>query len=116
MRIGILSDTHGSLHYFNKAMSIIGDYDYLIHCGDVLPQGSRNQEDANAVQILADKLASMPNVYYALGNGDFISKNYMPTACFEKELVLRLLHPIEVGGEVHDARRVRVAKLHAAAG
>lgn len=90
MKIAVISDTHGSLHYFDKAMTIIGDYDYLIHCGDVLPSGSSIIEGGYDMQALAKRINALHNVYFALGNGDFISENYMPDAHFEKELVLQL--------------------------
>ncbi|AEE92136.1 conserved protein of unknown function [Tepidanaerobacter acetatoxydans Re1] len=42
MRIAILSDTHGSLDAFNKALQIAKPYDYIIHAGDILYHGPRN--------------------------------------------------------------------------
>lgn len=42
MRIGIISDTHGSLTAFEKVMAHLQDIDLLIHAGDVLYHGPRN--------------------------------------------------------------------------
>jgi putative phosphoesterase len=42
MRIGIISDTHGSLTAFEKALEYLGEIDLLIHAGDVLYHGPRN--------------------------------------------------------------------------
>lgn len=36
MKIGIMSDTHGSLLYFEKALNVLSDCDVLLHGGDVL--------------------------------------------------------------------------------
>lgn len=90
MKIGILSDSHGSLYSFERAMALIGDYDYLIHCGDVLPTSSRSIEGGYQEDALAKKLSAMPNVYFALGNGDFVSQALMPSVTFEKHLLLQL--------------------------
>ena len=42
MKIGVLSDTHGSLFYFEKALECLSDCDVLLHAGDVLYHGPRN--------------------------------------------------------------------------
>lgn len=42
MRIGIMSDTHGSSQAFEQAMNFLNDVDLLIHAGDVLYHGARN--------------------------------------------------------------------------
>lgn len=43
MKIGVISDTHGSLTIWNKALQgPLGDVDLLIHAGDVLYHGPRN--------------------------------------------------------------------------
>ncbi len=36
MRIGVISDTHGNVAAFRKALAIFGDADMIIHAGDVL--------------------------------------------------------------------------------
>lgn len=60
MKIAILSDTHGSLESFNKALDVAGPCDLIIHAGDILyhgprnplPQGYNPQELANAINGL----------------------------------------------------------------
>ncbi|AZR72210.1 YfcE family phosphodiesterase [Anoxybacter fermentans] len=42
MRIGVISDTHGSLTAFNKVLNYLEDIDLLIHAGDLLYHGPRN--------------------------------------------------------------------------
>ena len=42
MRLGIISDTHGSLYFFEMAMSYLKDCDKIIHAGDILYHGPRN--------------------------------------------------------------------------
>ncbi|MEF9991742.1 MAG: phosphodiesterase [Romboutsia sp.] len=42
MKIGVMSDTHGSLFYFEKALNILSDCDVLLHGGDILYHGPRN--------------------------------------------------------------------------
>ncbi|MFO7153146.1 MAG: phosphodiesterase [Bacillota bacterium] len=42
MRIGIVSDTHGSSVAFKKALEVLGRCDLLLHAGDVLYHGPRN--------------------------------------------------------------------------
>lgn len=36
MKIGVMSDTHGSLVYFEKALEVLSDCDILLHAGDGL--------------------------------------------------------------------------------
>lgn len=42
MKLGIISDTHGSLFYFEKALNYLKDADRIIHLGDYLYHGPRN--------------------------------------------------------------------------
>jgi putative phosphoesterase len=42
MRLGIISDTHGSLEAWNRCLQVLGDIDLLLHAGDVLYHGPRN--------------------------------------------------------------------------
>ena len=41
-RILVTSDTHGSLSVFSRVLKNVGDFDRLIHCGDFLYHGPRN--------------------------------------------------------------------------
>ena len=42
MRIGVISDTHGSLKAFQQVLGYLADVDLLVHAGDVLYHGPRN--------------------------------------------------------------------------
>lgn len=42
MKIGVISDTHGSLSAWQKAYKYLADTDLILHCGDVLYHGPRN--------------------------------------------------------------------------
>lgn len=42
MKIGIMSDTHGSLTAFNKVLEVLGPCDFILHAGDILYHGPRN--------------------------------------------------------------------------
>jgi putative phosphoesterase len=42
MKLGIISDTHGSLGAWDKSLRVLGDVDLLFHAGDVLYHGPRN--------------------------------------------------------------------------
>lgn len=36
MRVGVISDTHGNIDAFRKALELFGDADMIVHAGDVL--------------------------------------------------------------------------------
>ncbi|UNC92373.1 phosphodiesterase [Candidatus Contubernalis alkaliaceticus] len=42
MKIGVISDTHGSLDAWNKAMEHFAGCQFILHAGDVLYHGPRN--------------------------------------------------------------------------
>ncbi|MDI7246366.1 MAG: phosphodiesterase [Bacillota bacterium] len=42
MRLGVISDTHGSLTAWKQALAVLGEVDILLHAGDVLYHGPRN--------------------------------------------------------------------------
>ncbi|MGB9813288.1 MAG: phosphodiesterase [Thermovenabulum sp.] len=42
MKIGLISDTHGSVEGFLKAFKILKECDLIVHTGDVLYHGPRN--------------------------------------------------------------------------
>ena len=71
MKIGVISDTHGSLFYFEKALECLSDCDVLLHAGDVLYHGPRNDlpKDYNPKGLIA-KLNSLDNIIIARGNCD----------------------------------------------
>lgn len=71
MKIGVISDTHGSLHFFEKAMDILKDCDRIIHAGDVLYHGPRNDLPGGYdPKGLAEKINTLSNIYIARGNCD----------------------------------------------
>ncbi|WP_418790123.1 phosphodiesterase [Phosphitispora sp. TUW77] len=43
MKIGIISDTHGSAAAWERLLNVLGECDMFIHAGDVLYHGPRNQ-------------------------------------------------------------------------
>lgn len=71
MKIGVISDTHGSLKYFEKAMDILKDCDYILHGGDVLYHGPRNPlPEGYSPKDLAEKINSLTNILFTSGNCD----------------------------------------------
>lgn len=71
MKIGVISDTHGSLFWTKKAIEYLKDCEYIVHCGDVLYHGPRNDlpEDYNPKE-LAVFLSEQDNIFYVKGNCD----------------------------------------------
>ena len=71
MKIGVMSDTHGSLTYFEKALDILSECDVLIHGGDILYHGPRNDipEGYNPKGLIS-KINSVDNIIIARGNCD----------------------------------------------
>ena len=71
MRIGILSDTHGSYDEFMKAIEKMGKVDCYIHLGDVLYHGPRNDLPVKYdPKRLAEQIKNMDNIYFVKGNCD----------------------------------------------
>lgn len=71
MKIGVMSDTHGSLLYFEKALNILEECDVILHCGDVLYHGPRNDipEGYNPKGLIS-KINEITNILIARGNCD----------------------------------------------
>ncbi|MGD0153165.1 MAG: phosphodiesterase [Thermacetogeniaceae bacterium] len=72
MRIGIISDTHGSVVAWEQALDLFRDVELIVHAGDVLYHGPRNPLP---VSYEPKKLASLINnapvpVIIARGNCD----------------------------------------------
>lgn len=42
MRLGVVSDTHGSLVAWQRTLDVVGKVDVILHAGDVLYHGPRN--------------------------------------------------------------------------
>lgn len=71
MKIGVLSDTHGSLLYLEKALETLSDCNVLLHAGDVLYHGPRNDlpEGYNPKEVIK-KINELDNILIARGNCD----------------------------------------------
>lgn len=71
MKIGIMSDTHGSLVYLEKALETLANCDILLHAGDVLYHGPRNDLPTgyNPKGVIA-KINDLDNILIARGNCD----------------------------------------------
>ena len=71
MKIGVMSDTHGSLVYFEKALETLSDCDVLLHAGDVLYHGPRNDLPTgyNPKGVIS-KINELDNILIARGNCD----------------------------------------------
>lgn len=73
MKVGILSDTHGNLAGWQRALELIGGgADLIVHCGDVLYHGPKFEPVAGwAPRGLAQAINECPvPVLIARGNGD----------------------------------------------
>ena len=69
MKIGVMSDTHGSLEYFEKAIKTLSDCDVLLHGGDILYHGPRNDlpKDYNPKAVI-EKINNLDNILITKGN------------------------------------------------
>lgn len=71
MRIGILSDTHGGYKDFMIALEKMGDVDFILHLGDVLYHGPRNDLPGTyEPKKLAEFIKNMDNIIFVRGNCD----------------------------------------------
>lgn len=71
MKIGVMSDTHGSLVYFKKALNTLNDCDVLLHGGDVLYHGPRNDlPKGYDPKGVISKINDVKNIIIARGNCD----------------------------------------------
>lgn len=71
MKIGIISDTHGSLNDFSEAMVLLEDCDKILHLGDVLYHGPRNGlPESYDPKTIADGLSKSDKFIYIKGNCD----------------------------------------------
>ena len=71
MKIGVMSDTHGSLVYLEKALDTLSECNILLHAGDVLYHGPRNDlpEGYNPKEVIS-KINELDNILIARGNCD----------------------------------------------
>lgn len=71
MKIGVMSDTHGSLLYFEKALDTLSECDIILHAGDVLYHGPRNDlPDGYNPKGVISKINELDNILIARGNCD----------------------------------------------
>ena len=72
MRIGLISDTHGDVESWQKAIRIFENIDFAIHCGDILSSGPFNPRGATYQPLELAKainFAPFPTIF-AKGNCD----------------------------------------------
>ncbi len=72
MRLGVISDTHGSVTAWRRAISLLGEVEILLHAGDVLYHGPRNPlpEGHDAGQLAEAINAYEGRIVVAKGNCD----------------------------------------------
>jgi len=71
MKLAVISDTHGSLYYFDKAYNYLKDVDRVIHLGDYLYHGPRNPlPEGYDPMKLANKMKELKKRTYITGNCD----------------------------------------------
>ena len=68
-KIGILSDTHGSLAAWNSALSVFGDVSAVLHAGDVIYGGMRAKRSEGEALAEAIRDCNVP-LFIARGNCD----------------------------------------------
>ncbi len=72
MKIGIISDTHGDLFGWQKAIELLADCNYIIHCGDILNPGPFNPlpEGFNPLGLAEELNKSDIPILFVRGNCD----------------------------------------------
>lgn len=72
MRIGLISDTHGYLDAWEKALKVFGVVDFAIHTGDILSSGPFNPRTVSykPVELAEAMNGSMFPLIFAKGNCD----------------------------------------------
>ena len=50
-RLGVMSDTHGSLQAWRQALAVFGRVDAVLHAGDVLGCGYRSREGGRPLDL-----------------------------------------------------------------
>ncbi len=71
MKIGVMSDTHGSLFYFEKALEVLSECDVLFHGGDILYHGPRNDiPKGYDPKNFINKINELENILIVKGNCD----------------------------------------------
>ncbi len=72
MKIGVISDTHGDLSAWQKAIKLFDEAEYILHAGDVLYHGVFNPivKSYNGKALSEEINASSMPVIFAKGNCD----------------------------------------------
>lgn len=71
MKIGVMSDTHGSLLYFDKALDALSECDVILHGGDILYHGPRNDiPEGYDPKGVINKINQLDNILITRGNCD----------------------------------------------
>ncbi len=73
MKVAVISDTHGSLKWLERALELSTDAELILHCGDVLYHGPRNPlpDNYNPAAVV-ELLNSLPpgKILFVRGNCD----------------------------------------------
>jgi len=98
MRIAILSDTHGSLTAFKRALEVSGPCDLIIHAGDILYHGPRNPlpEGYNPKELAAAINALNVPFIAAAGNCDAPIDQVMLSVPIQSPYALMALDNLQI--------------------
>jgi hypothetical protein len=87
MLLGIFSDAHGSLYWFEKTMNNFKDVDVILNLGDLLYHGPRNPLPRDySPGKLAEKVKNIRNFYSVRGNCDSPVDETVTQKTFEKKI------------------------------
>lgn len=71
MKIGFVSDTHGDEYSLRRAIEFMGNYDAIIHTGDVLPYG------VDYPCFISEYIKTVRDIYFVRGNTDYFDGMYI---------------------------------------
>ncbi|MCK8823967.1 phosphodiesterase [Fuchsiella alkaliacetigena] len=112
MKIGVISDSHGSLTAWQQAIEVLADVDFLLHAGDILYHGARNPlPEGYNTEGLVDALNDYEGDLLAIkGNVDALVDNWvLPYPLSEYSVVLNGDKKIVIyHGYQHDSEKERV--------
>ncbi|MGM0472143.1 MAG: phosphodiesterase [Bacillota bacterium] len=116
MKLGVISDTHGSLTAWQQAVSYFDEIDMILHAGDILYHGARNPlPDGYDTSSLVEQLNQFEGDLLAVkGNVDATVDDWvLPYPLSEYSVVVdNQLKIVIYHGYQHDstAKRVKFAK------
>jgi putative phosphoesterase len=110
MIVGVMSDVHGSLYWFNKTMDNFAECEFIINLGDFLYHGPRNPLPRDYFpKKLSDKAKNIDNLFMIKGNCDsdvdemVVNKAFMKKSFFFVDgIKILALH----GDEVDDYKKL----------